>query len=449
MTNEIERVGPAPLVESGPPPLPEAVEAALIEGNLTPLSVPHRIAYYKAVCQSVGLNPLTQPFGYIVLNGKLQLYTLKTCTEQLRALRGISVESLEMDSPEADLLRATVTVTDKTGRRDKSTGVVSLAGLRGVDRANAYMKCETKGKRRATLSISGMGYLDESELDGVPHARVVREDWTPGKEAPAAGLEGVKARARAALPAPSPQVTPPPVAQEAICGPIAPAPTPGPTPGPIAPVAGAQVAPAAPESAAWVPIQAPAPVSPTSADPESALIDAQAGAFDAALGAGLSESSAQAAIAKIGDNIAELGAQAAQWRKAARPPAGATPPAPAAQPAASVPAAAPNRSVVHTGTLESLKSGDGWPNVGFVLGALNVGKKFPVYFCFRATGPEDHKQNLARVPTVGETLTLRGHMEPGKEGGKIDRKTGKPYENFVATWIDGLMAAEVGAIQGL
>ena len=42
-------------------------------------------------------------------------------------------------------------------------GVVSIAGLKGEALANAMMKAETKAKRRATLSICGLGWMDEVE----------------------------------------------------------------------------------------------------------------------------------------------------------------------------------------------------------------------------------------------------------------------------------------------
>jgi hypothetical protein len=38
--------------------------------------------------------------------------------------------------------------------------------------ANALMKAETKSKRRVTLSICGLGFLDETEADSIPGAVV-------------------------------------------------------------------------------------------------------------------------------------------------------------------------------------------------------------------------------------------------------------------------------------
>jgi hypothetical protein len=42
------------------------------------------------------------------------------------------------------------------------------ATLKGEARANAELKAVTKAKRRATLSICGLGWLDETEVDDIP-----------------------------------------------------------------------------------------------------------------------------------------------------------------------------------------------------------------------------------------------------------------------------------------
>ena len=59
---------------------------------------------------------------------------------------------------------------DKDGKKDESSGSVSIAGLRAMDLANAMMKAETKAKRRLTLSICGLGYLDETEIEDMQRA---------------------------------------------------------------------------------------------------------------------------------------------------------------------------------------------------------------------------------------------------------------------------------------
>ena len=64
----------------------------------------------------------------------------------------------------------TARAKDRTGREDESTGAVPLGNLKGDALANALMKAETKSKRRVTLSIAGLGWLDETELETIPSA---------------------------------------------------------------------------------------------------------------------------------------------------------------------------------------------------------------------------------------------------------------------------------------
>lgn len=149
-----------------------ALESYIAAGDIGKLGPEQRIALYRAVCESLGLNPLTQPFQYLVLSGKTVLYATKSCTEQLRQIHGVSVVSMAKEVV-GDILTVTVAVRERTGREDISTGSVSLAGLKGDNLANAHMKAETKAKRRATLSICGLAVLDESEIDSIPGAVAV------------------------------------------------------------------------------------------------------------------------------------------------------------------------------------------------------------------------------------------------------------------------------------
>jgi hypothetical protein len=143
----------------------ELAESVLIEGDLAKLNPEQRLLYYKAVCESVGLNPLTKPFEYINLNGKLTLYARKDATDQLRKIHGVAVTETK-ESQLGDLFIVTARGQDKHGRIDTAKGAVSIQGLNGERLANALMKCETKAKRRLTLSLCGLGLLDESEIEG-------------------------------------------------------------------------------------------------------------------------------------------------------------------------------------------------------------------------------------------------------------------------------------------
>ena len=140
------------------------IEEVLYQGDLSGLTSIQRVDYVNKVCETVGLNPLTKPFDYIKLNGKLVLYAKKDCTDQLRAINGISIKITEEGAIPGARYRVRAQAADRHGRVDEDLGVVSINGLTGEGLSNAIMKATTKAKRRVTLSISGLGFLDDSEI---------------------------------------------------------------------------------------------------------------------------------------------------------------------------------------------------------------------------------------------------------------------------------------------
>ena len=178
----------------------DPVEQALVVGDLSALNPSQRVEYVRAVCRSTGLNPLTRPFDYIILNGKLTLYARRDATDQLRKLHGVSVTKVERQQM-GDLLTVITHVAMPDGRTDQAFAAVPTANLKGEALAIAMMKCDTKSKRRATLSICGLGFLDESELEdaGDPGPRKKRQP-----EAPALPQSNPWDRAKTE-PAPSPR----------------------------------------------------------------------------------------------------------------------------------------------------------------------------------------------------------------------------------------------------
>lgn len=180
------------------------IERVVIGGDLSGLTPAERVEYYRQVCDSVGLNPLTKPFEYLVLDGKMVLYARRDCTDQLRTLKGVSIVKLEKERME-DLYVVTAYATTADGRQDSSVGAVALAKengdwqqnsngkrffkpngtftpLTGDALANAIMKAETKAKRRVTLSICGLGFTDESELDTIQNVQTVAPAAVPARE---------------------------------------------------------------------------------------------------------------------------------------------------------------------------------------------------------------------------------------------------------------------------
>ena len=156
------------------------LEKVVIGGDLSKMQPAERMMYYRSVCESLGLNPLTRPFQYISLQNKLTLYATKDCTEQLRKLHGVSTVIVSREVVEGVYV-VTARATDHQGRSDESIGAVHIEGLKGEARANAMMKAETKAKRRVTLSVCGMGFVDESETDSIPGAAVVHVDQDTGE----------------------------------------------------------------------------------------------------------------------------------------------------------------------------------------------------------------------------------------------------------------------------
>jgi hypothetical protein len=178
-------------------------ENLILKGDISKLSGSERAAYYVQVCASLGLNPLTQPLRYLELDGKLVLYATKDCTEQLRRLNAVSVAIVRRESVNGVYI-VTARATTPDGRSDEATGAVAIekeggdwktansgkryfAGngewipLRGDALANALMKAETKAKRRVTLSICGLGVLDETELETIPGATPYVERTAPAR----------------------------------------------------------------------------------------------------------------------------------------------------------------------------------------------------------------------------------------------------------------------------
>lgn len=148
-----------------------AIESVVIGGDLSKLTPEQRVGYYKAVCDSIGLNPLTRPFDYIILNGKLTLYARKDATDQLRKLHDVSIDDVDITENASHFI-VKVKGHDKTGRSDVEIGVVAKTDMQG-NIGNAQMKAVTKGKRRLTLSLCGLGMLDETEIETIPSAKVI------------------------------------------------------------------------------------------------------------------------------------------------------------------------------------------------------------------------------------------------------------------------------------
>lgn len=161
------------------------------KNDFTKLSEVDRQAYLASLCETLGLNPMLIPFQFLKLDGKMVLYAKKSCSDQLRSIHGISV--VEMQEEERNGVHiCRVKLKDKDGREDCDVGAVSLYDCRaeiwnGPNKvpnpnfgkrisqeaeANAILKSATKAKRRTTLSMCGLGMLDETEVESLPGVAV-------------------------------------------------------------------------------------------------------------------------------------------------------------------------------------------------------------------------------------------------------------------------------------
>lgn len=118
-----------------------AIHKVLMQGNLASLSDAQKVSYFEAVCESVGLNPLTAPFEFIKFQGKEVMYAKRNCTDQLRSIHHISVNIKSREVIDGCLV-VTAQAVHPTGRVDESVGAVPIEGLKGEARSNAIMKCE-------------------------------------------------------------------------------------------------------------------------------------------------------------------------------------------------------------------------------------------------------------------------------------------------------------------
>lgn len=147
---------------------PEILKVISGGGDLSKLNLEQRSEYVLALCEAHDLDPLGRPFSFMGTddNGVI-LYATKNCSDQLRRKHSIQVTIKDRgqvaEGVYGVIAVATIQEEDADPLSDESIGTVSVAGLTGVALANAYMAAETKAKRRATLSLVGIGMIDETE----------------------------------------------------------------------------------------------------------------------------------------------------------------------------------------------------------------------------------------------------------------------------------------------
>ncbi len=141
----------------------EVISRLVLDGDLRGLKPAQKVQYYRAICDRLGLDPATQPFKILKLQGGEKLYCDRSGAQQLNRKHGIghTITAREVTN---ECYVVTARALQNGGRHEESIGAVPIAGLKGEALCNAMMKAETKAKRRSTLDLCGLGMTDESEL---------------------------------------------------------------------------------------------------------------------------------------------------------------------------------------------------------------------------------------------------------------------------------------------
>jgi len=202
----------------------KAMSALIVGGDLSQLSPLQKVAYYKAFCERVGLDPLTKPFELLSLQGKQILYCTRSGAQQLNKKHFVSHEIISRQEVDGLIFEVVVRAKLPDGRFTDNTGSVPIvypaklkaregwkdhpkAGQRvdPEEMCNCRMKAETKGKRRATLDIIGLGEMDESEIDTV-EAEIIPIEPPPAQRKVADGPKDKPAPAKKQEQAPTDKV---------------------------------------------------------------------------------------------------------------------------------------------------------------------------------------------------------------------------------------------------
>lgn len=161
------------------------ISSIVINGDISKLSPQQKVSYYHQFCERLGLDPLSQPFKLLRLNGKEVLYCDRSGAQQLNKIHKVSHEIKARETVSGCYV-VTAQASTPDGRHTESIGAVTIDNLRGDNLCNAMMKAETKAKRRATLDLLGLGILDETETETIVNAQRM--------EAPAAPVNSIPSK---------------------------------------------------------------------------------------------------------------------------------------------------------------------------------------------------------------------------------------------------------------
>lgn len=242
---------PAPPADTGkaepgtavapPPSYMEKMMAVIMEGDISQMTPIEKAQFCYQLAVSCGLNPLTKPFDILKLGGRTVIYANRTCADQIRKRDNLKSRvtysgpmMMKPNEFREDVYMVMVELEAPDGRTETGIGCINIHQHSGEALANAVMKCHTKALRRATMSMGGLGFLDEVELPdtsfrGSPNAP---EDYRPiapklAEPPTIAPIQPVQIEAVAVdMPQPSPSPVVAEVVQPVAVQPEAPVPPP-------------------------------------------------------------------------------------------------------------------------------------------------------------------------------------------------------------------------------
>jgi hypothetical protein len=144
-----------------------ARDHVIATNDLGKLAPRQRVGLVLRLCETLGLNVLSRPFEFLVLDGKVVLYPTKSCTEQLGRLHQISVKKVRQANV-GDLHVVEVEGRLPNGTTNFASKYVSLRDSRGNPLAgqklgDAIAKAETGAKRRLILSMVGLAGVPDAD----------------------------------------------------------------------------------------------------------------------------------------------------------------------------------------------------------------------------------------------------------------------------------------------
>ena len=113
------------------------IEKVLIQEDVFQLSEADRVAYYSHVCESLGLNPRTQPFAYIKPNAAV--FDITVTKEQVMPKLEALVEVTQVALPQAVATPSYTAALDMAKTIfNSSIWNSSSCGCKGGDNASSY-----------------------------------------------------------------------------------------------------------------------------------------------------------------------------------------------------------------------------------------------------------------------------------------------------------------------